>query len=295
MCKLTVSALLAGLTAVMTLVARAQQIRPLTDGSVGSVLNQRFLIERHSSEFASREAQSEMKPNVVVFAGDNVIPQFVDGGSWQTAITVVNLENHPVMFSVLFFKDDGSEFLVPIVGQGVARGVQIALNIASSLTFQTTRTAPTLSQGWALLSQPANTSNNSVGSFAIFRQTVPGGQPQEAVVPAVSQFQGHFVLPVDDTLSVTGIAITNPTANKVIIPANVRNENGTIVDVEQLTLGPFNHTAFALPAVWSSTAGQRGVIEFLASGFGVGALGLRFTGSAFTSLSVLANISWVVP
>jgi hypothetical protein len=285
--------LLVSLTVTITLTASAQQVRPLTDGSVGSVLNQRFLLERRSV-VASNDSTHQVKPDVVVFIGDNVIPQFVDGGSWQTAITVVNLENFPVAFTVFFFNDDGTDFLVPIVGQGVVRGIQITLGTAASLTFRTTGTSPTLSQGWALLSQPAGT-NNSIGSFAIFRQTVPGGQPQEAVVPTVNQFQGHFVLPFDDTQSVTGIAIANPTLNNVIIPANVRSENGTIIDVEQLSLGPFHHTAFVLPSIWSSTAGQRGIIEFLASGFGVGALGLRFTGTAFTSLNVLSNFAWVVP
>jgi hypothetical protein len=285
--KLTNLILLLWLTAG---IVTAQQIVPLTDGIVGSVLNQRFLGARHPGN-ASTDAKPDVSPQVVVFIGDRVIPQFVDGDSWQTAITVVNLENHTVSFSVLFFNSDGTDLLVPIIGQGVVRGVQVTLGTAASLTFQTAGTAPTLAQGWALLSQ---TTNDSIGSFAIFRQSVPGGQPQEAVVPAVNQFQGHFVLPYDNTQSITGIAIANPTLTNVIIPANIRTESGNIIDVKQLTLGPYNHTAFALPDLWPSTAGRRGIIEFLATGFGVGALGLRFTGSAFTSLNVLSNIAWVV-
>jgi hypothetical protein len=165
------------------------------------------------------------------------------------------------------------------------------LNTASSVTFQTQGTSSSLASGWALLSQ---STNDSVGSFAIFRQSIPGRQPQEAVVPTVNQFETHFVLPFDDTGTlVTGIALANPTLNSVVIPVAIRNEAGQIIDTETLNLGPYSHTAFALPDVWASTVDIRGAIEFLTTGFGVGALGLRFNGAAFTSLNVLENFAWV--
>jgi hypothetical protein len=43
-------------------------------------------------------------------------------------------------------------------------------------------------------------------------------------------------------------------------------------------------------------AGIRGTIEFLTSGLscGVGALGLRFNGTAFTSINALQNYNWAV-
>jgi hypothetical protein len=227
---------------------------------------------------------------VVVFIGDRVIPHFIDGASWQTSVTVINLENHPTSFDVLFFKDDGTDFVVPVEGHGPARGMHISLGTAGSLTFQTTGTSSALSSGWALLSQ---SNNDSVGSFAIFRSSPAGGQPQEAVVPTVNQFESHFVLPFDNTKQfVTGVALANPTLNLVSIPVSIRDESGQIIDTRQLSLGAFSHTAFVLPSQWPSTAGKRGVIEFVTSGFGVGALGLRFNGSAFTSLSVLQNFAW---
>jgi hypothetical protein len=192
----------------------------LTDGYAGSTLNQRARADKLTSHDA---LDAVKKPKVVVFTGDRVIAQFVDGASWLTAITVVNLENHPTSFSVLFFRDDGSDLIVPVVGQGPVRGIQISLTTAGSLTFQTTGTANSLAQGWALLSQ---SNSDSIGMFAIFRQSVPGRQAQEAVVPTVNQFENHFVLPYDNTQFVTGIALANPTLNAVVIPANIRNESG---------------------------------------------------------------------
>jgi hypothetical protein len=115
------------------------------------------------------------------------------------------------------------------------------------------------------------------------------------VVPAVNQFETHFVLNFDDTAYITGLALANPTVNTVAIIANIRASDGTIIDTQNLTLPPYNHVSFSLPANWTSTRGTSSTIEFLTSGYGVGALGLRFNGSAFTSLNVLENFNWVAP
>jgi hypothetical protein len=72
---------------------------------------------------------------VVVFTGDSVIAQFVDGGGWLTSITVTNLEGHSTSFDVLFFQDDGSDFNVPLVGlSGLSPGVTVTLAPMGTLT-----------------------------------------------------------------------------------------------------------------------------------------------------------------
>jgi hypothetical protein len=233
---------------------------------------------------------TRLKPNVVVFTGDTVIPHFIDGQFWQTAVTLVNLENHPTNLSVLFFDDNGFDLLIPVAGAGLSRGVDISLPTAGSVTFQTTGTSAALYSGWALLSQP---NSDSVASFAIFRHSPPGLQPQEATVPTVSQYDDHFVLPFDNTGKLfTGIALANPTTKAVRIPVNIRNEDGRIIDTQFIPLDPYAHVAFLLSDVWGSTDGIRGTAEFVTSGYGVGALGLRFNGSAFTTLNVVSNLAW---
>ena len=249
-------------------------------------LNQLSLSQRQAGTLK----QSGTK-QIVVYPGDRVIAQFVDGGSWKTSMYFVNLENHSVSFQVLFFDDFGNDMLVPIVGQGVVRGLNVSLQTAGSIELESSGSAPDLTQGWALLSQ---TTNDSVGGMAVFRQSVPGRPDQEAVVPIVSQFDDHFVLLFDNTAFSTGIAVANPTTSSVVIPVTIRNQAGQIIDQHSISLGSYSHTAFSLADTWGSTAGRRGAIEFQTSGFGVGALGLRFSGSAFTSFHVLENINWVV-
>src|SRR5437016_10456655 len=138
-----------------------------------------------------------------------------------------------------------------------------SLDTAASLTFQTTGPNSELTSGWALLSQP---NSDSVGMFAIFRQFIPGGQAQEAVVPSVNQFASHFVLPFDNTFYITGIALSNPTTSSVTIPVTIRNEAGRIVDQRRFSLGPYGHGAFSLPDMCPASDRIRGTIEFLTSG-----------------------------
>jgi hypothetical protein len=247
--------------------------------------------------FAQSVGLDAAKPRVVVFSGDTVIPQIVDGGSWKTTFKFVNLDNYPVSFNLLFFDDSGLDLYLPILSSptlagGTFRGISISLNVAGSITIETAATAAVTSQGWAIVSRNAS---DSIGGFAIFRQRLVGLPDQEATVPIVNQFSNHFVMLFDNTAFVTGIAIANPTSNSVSIPVAIRNEEGQVIDSQFIALGPFQHTAFVLSALWPSTAGKAGAMEFLTSGFGVAALGLRFNGPAFTSFDVLQNIAWTQP
>jgi len=260
----------------------AQDLVGVTGPDVRSTLNQQFLQQRQA------ERQKSIH-DVVVFTGDRVIPQFVDGGSWKTSVFLVNLENHATSFQMLFFNDDGTDMFVPIVGLGLVRQVTITLDTAGSTEFETSGSSDNLRQGWALLSQ---TTSDSVGGMAVFRQSVAGRADQEAVVPIVSQFDSHFVLLFDNTAFTTAIALANPTTSRVVIPVSIRNQAGQIIDQRTIGLDAYSHTAFTLPDTWLTTAGRRGAIEFQTSGFGVAALGLRFSGSAFTSFHVLENFNW---
>jgi hypothetical protein len=241
---------------------------------------------------------TDVQPRDVVFSGTNVFPQVVDGAGWKTTFKLVNLENHTVRFTLFFYGDDGFPLSLPILDSAVINGgnftsISFTLSTAASITIETAGFARGLAQGWALMQR--NVSTDSIGGFAIFRfRGAPGGQDQEAVVPIVDQFSGHFVLLFDNTSSfASGIAIANPTNTSVSIPVTIRDETGQIIDQQFIALGPFAHTAFNSPDRWLSTVGRAGAIEFLTSGFGVGALGLRFNGYAFTSFPVLTNFNWL--
>src|ERR1700704_2281666 len=128
---------LASTLLVFASLAIAQTTTGLPASNSGDRLNERLQQERQGGI-----KKKGVEKDVVVFTGDRVIAQFVDGGSWKTSMYFVNLESHNVSFQVLFFNDDGSDLSVPVVGQGLVRGLTITLDSAGSIEFETSGTAP---------------------------------------------------------------------------------------------------------------------------------------------------------
>jgi hypothetical protein len=239
------------------------------------------------------------RPGVVLFTGDTVFAQVVDGGTWKTSFIISNLDTVTRHCEVRFFSDDGSDMLLPIFStdlQGdVLSGVSLTIGAGGTAFFETAGTDPVLAQGWALLVK--DNSSDPIGGMAVFRQRRPGFPDAEAVVPVVSQFDGHFVLIFDNTSGfVTGMAIANPSSRSIVATADVLDEFGNLISQETLSLNSYAHQAFAISDEWPSTAGRRGSIEFQTSGFGIGVLGLRFSPyGSFTSFNILTNFSWIAP
>jgi hypothetical protein len=225
----------------------------------------------------------------------SMVPHVVDGGFWKTTFKFVNLETHAVDFSIVFLEDDGSSMILPLLANadepaGDSPGFHLTLNPAESITVETAGTASSLTSGWAVVIQ--DNSNDQIGKFAIFRQHVPDGQDQEATVPISDPSAGNFAMLFDNTAYVTGIAIVNP--NSIVIPVDVyiRNQQGAIIDKQSLVIPAVNHVAFPLQDLWPSTKGIEGALEFVTSGYALGALGLRFSGAAFTTFDVFQNPKW---
>ena len=223
--------------------------------------------------------------------GDIVIPQVVDGGPWKTGFRFVNLSSHPLTFNVLFFSDSGADMSLPISGVGTAINLTVTLPVANSIDIETAGTDATLTQGWAqvLLESTAD----SISGFTTFRERIAGMPDQEITVPMVSQFGDHFAVMFDNTKFSTGLAVANASStDSIAIPVNIRDEQGNLIGSPSISLAPDGHAAFDLPSTWSSTVGRQGTIEFMASGLTIGAMGLRFDGTAFTGFPVLNNFSW---
>lgn len=229
----------------------------------------------------------------IVFPGENVIPQLVDGAGWQTSFTFANLDSKTLTFEIYFFSSAGAEMPINVPGVGLTSGIRVTLPVTETISFATQGTKSDLSQGFAYIDRGAP--GDVLGGIAIFRQRVPDRPDFEAVVPFVSEFDKRFVLLYDNSANfVTAMAIANPSLDTINVDATIRDEDANVLTTGRITLGPFQHTAFTLPGRWSTTAGRRGVIEFRSTGWGASVLGLRFNpGGAFTSFHVLSNFDWV--
>jgi hypothetical protein len=253
-------------------------------GEQGGARN-RALMQQHSLEKAGGRS-------IVVAPYDEALPHFVDGASWQTSIVLTNLENATATFDLLFFADNGADLQVPIDGLGPVTGTRVTLAPFQTRIVQSAGTGSALLSGWVFLAQPGF---HAIGMQAIFRQTVEGRQPQEAVVPAANWTIKRFVLPFDNTQPfVTGVALNNPDDAAVTVTATIRAESGQVIETRTLNLPGLGHTAFVLADVWASTRQQRGSVEFHTTGSsrGAGGVGLRFNGAAFTTTNPFQKVSW---
>lgn len=228
----------------------------------------------------------------VAFAGDNVIPQIADGVGWQTTLRFVNLDGRNLSFSIYFFDDSGKDLTLNIVGIGPTAGLDIKLPATEAITIQTAGSASQLRQGFAYVLRDAV--EDVLGGFCIYRYRAAGRPDFEAVIPISSEFDKRFVMLYDNSDGyVTSMAIANPSLDTIELDAIVRDEDATVLERTKLTLGPFQHQTYTLPARWPSTNNRRGIIEFQSTGWGASAMGLLFNpGGAFTSFHVLSNPDW---
>ncbi len=208
--------------------------------------------------------------------GQKILPQLAFGGGWYTALYFTNTTASPVSFPLNFIADDGSPLTIPSVGGATstvnlaARGTALveALNVGA------------LSTGYVSASLPLG-----VTGYGVFRQGAGSGI-QEAVVPLSSSSATASTLIWDDTESVTAVAIVNPSSVSAVVSITVRDTNGSIIANSSVTLSANNKVATALRNLpnLGGMAGRRGSAEFTVSTGNVAVLGLRFAGTAFTSI-----------
>jgi hypothetical protein len=238
----------------------------------------------------SLSAIAQVKPNSTSYFDSDfngVIAQFVDGGSWKSIITLINIDTVPGSYTLRFYADNGSPMTIQTT-DGTGTTLTGIIAGSGSHVIQTAGTSATLSQGWALL----EVGNRNIGGAAIFRQSIPGRPDFEASLPIVSYVNAsRYVLPMDNTTSTTGVAIANPLSyTTMTVFVTFRDEQGAQYLVDSFTLGKLAHTAFNLVDRYPASANKRGVVEFATSNLTLGVLGLRFGGQSFTSVLPLTPL-----
>jgi len=220
--------------------------------------------------------------------GSSVLPQFVFGDGWYTALYFTNLSAESVSFPVYFYSDLGTSLIVPSLN-----GSSTSVTIAAYGTAMIEATnVGSLRQGYATFTLPVG-----VGGYGVFRWNA-GLEDQEGVVPFASSAGTATTLTYDEKNLTTGVAVVNASSSTAMIAITARNASGVPIGTSSLALPPLNHTAAVLSAFpgLSGVVGQGGSAQFTASTGNVAVLGLRFHGSAFTSIPPTTGAtSQVVP
>jgi hypothetical protein len=206
-----------------------------------------------------------------------ILPQLAFGGGWYTALYFTNITSTPVSFNVSFIGGDGNPLTVPALS-----GSSVTVNLAARGTAVTEiPNAGPLVQGYISAALPTG-----VAGYGVFRQSIPGVNDQEAVVPLSGTTATTSTLLFDDTKYVTGIAVVNLASVNATISVLARDNQGNLIGTSNIPLPAHAKTALVLrdlPGL-AGVAGTRGSAEFTAIIGNLAALGLRFNGAAFTSI-----------
>ena len=206
-----------------------------------------------------------------------VLPQFVFGGGWHSALYFTNTSGNRVSFPVNFFSETGGPLVVPSVG-----GSSVTIDLAPRATsIIEAPNVGSLTQAYASVVLP-----NAVRGYGVFRLSVSGVPDQEAIVPLSESSGTTSTLIWDETSFVTGIAIVNPSNTQANISVVVYDTSGTTISSFSISLGPGNKVATALKELpgLSGLTGSRGSAQFTAASGNLAVLGLRFNGVTFTSI-----------
>jgi len=203
--------------------------------------------------------------------------QFAFGGGWYSALYFTNVGLSEVSFPVTFTADNGTPLTVPSIG---GNSKTITLAAGASTVIEAPNTGA-LQQGYVTVFVPVG-----VTGYGVFRQSVAGVPDQEAVVP-LSLPGANVPLVFDESKYISGVSIVNSGNSSSTVTITVTDNTGAVIATSQpIVIPAFNKKVDALrnlPGL-SSVVGKQGFPRFSASGPGVVVLGLRFNGSAFTSI-----------
>ena len=232
-----------------------------------------------------------------VGTGGGSIAHIASGNGWQTTFVLVNTGTTAAQIHLKFFADvTGSPLSLPLTFPQPGVG---AATTTSSVDQTLAAGATLLVQSAAPLSDPAPTigsaqltTDGNVGGFVIFRNNPFA---QEAVVPLETRNAGAYILAFDNTSGkAAGVAINSVSSQTVNVPVVVRDDTGTQIATDTLTLPANAHHSFVLGDQpnnkYSATANKRGTVEFdTPPGGQISVVGIRANGQAFTTLPALVK------
>jgi sugar lactone lactonase YvrE len=192
------------------------------------------------------------------------MPHVATAGGWQTSIMLVNLGTASAQARLSFFDDNGAVMLEPLCfpqaplgGTFLAGQLERTIAPGAAVVIQTCGSGDIAESSWAQVQ-----SNGNITGFARFGWA-SGGGVQEADVPLESRNPSAFVLYYDQTGGfATGVAVANVTGQSASVAVTVRDDTGTVIGSETLSLLAYGHRAYMVTDHYPATAQGRGTIEF---------------------------------
>lgn len=226
----------------------------------------------YTTNLAVAEQATVTPPSITT--GNTVFSQVVFGGGWYTAMYFTNQTAAQVTFNVNFYTDSATTMTV---GGATFKTVLIPAGGTAILEAQNAGTSTT--QGWATYDLPTG-----VSGYGVFRQSVAGKADQEAVVPFASSTGTKSLLTFDESAFTTAVAMWFNGSSSGAVTLTAKDESGNSLGTATIMMTPGTKQAFAVTDHLPSISGHRGSLVVSTTAGTVAVLGLRFGGSAFTSI-----------
>ncbi|HXI40108.1 MAG TPA: hypothetical protein VNH83_09020, partial [Bryobacteraceae bacterium] len=214
------------------------------------------------------------------------VSHIANGQGWTTTFLMVNADSKPHGYELDFSADNGQPLSLPSGGTRVTKTVAPGgLGV-----FQTDGSGLRTVVGWARLNAPA-----AISGTAIFTAQSNGRPPSEAAVPLIMRGSQTLYLPFDQTNGgslayATGMALANLTAVDAVAVITFVDDSGNSVPITgTITVPAHGHYAAVLGDLFPAIQGKRGVAK-ITSNADLSGLGIRYNGTAFTSINALSNV-----
>lgn len=202
-----------------------------------------------------------------------VFPHFAQGGGYQTTFTVTNLSDAPTTATIQVFLQSGApltSLMVPLPGNGTGKaalsGTALTVGWARATVFPVVEIAA--SETIQLMNGAAVVAETSV---------MPSNSATTLRLPTIER----------DGIA-TGVAVANPGATAATLMLSLRDQNGSIVGTQVISLGPSQHLTRLVSEFFRGIAGFEGSLE-ISSTSAVAVLALRQSSSGiFSALPVAA-------
>lgn len=207
--------------------------------------------------------------NLDVVSSNLIVPRVVDGGGWDTVITLVNTDAVPAPYTLKFWSQDGIPMSVPLSGIGTVSSYSDEIPVGGTRTLNTTGLSSIISSGWAEVIL-----QGSIGGTAALRQH--GASGSEVAVPVAAPSGKSLTFPFDNLAGFqTGAALVNGSNADCTVAVSVYDEDGRQIVSDSITLPAHGSPAFFLQEKYPQLVNRRGEIKF-ESGVDISAVAMRF-------------------
>ena len=232
------------------------------------------------ADVCGSSATKEFSITVVraVAAAPSILPQFVFGGGWHSALYFTNTSSGAVSFPISFVADNGQPLVVPALG---GSAVTMDLRAHGAAIIEAPNTGP-LVQGYVSVVLPFG-----VVGYGVLQSSTAGQPDQEAVAPLTTPSTASTLI-WDDTQFVTAIAVVNAGSSDDLLTIVARDRDGATVGAATIPMAARSKVAVPLkdfPGL-AALAGNFGSAEFTMASGSLAVLGLRFHNGAFTYIPV---------